>query len=275
MGLFYKSKKHKGIIPQLRNQFTDSDFLRPPCEGNDYPLFIGVGVPKAGTTWWSELLFSHPEILPSRIEKKELHYFTHIGARPITDSEIRTYRDCFRVGHGGSAGEWTPSYFYTPGCLANIAKAVPETKLLFLVRDPVVRYFSHIQQIKNNRERYLSLDEARSAMYFITSIVPEVFGQGLYSCGINEAKKRFGEANVLVQQYEKCAREPEVHFKSLCKFLGLDDSVTGKINFYKRLNVTKTELQKTPEQEEFLRDLYGADRQGLNSHPEIDVGLWV
>jgi hypothetical protein len=274
MGFFSKKNKHRGIIPQLYKQFTEQDFSLPSVAGKDYPLFVGIGVPKAGTTWWSSMLFSHPQIAPNRIDAKELHFFTHIGARPVTETEIRTYRDCFRVGDSCSAGEWTPSYFYTPGCLANLSRAVPEAKILFLVRDPVDRYFSHVQQIKNNRERFLSLDEVQSTTYFITSIVPEAFGQGLYSSGISEAKKRFGEVNVLVQQYEKCINEPEVQYKKLCEFLSLDDSVVGAMDFDKKINVTITDLQKNPEQQEFLRELYEPDRKSLRTCPEVDVDLW-
>src|SRR6516162_10204326 len=54
------------------------DFTPPelrPGEVTGAPDFVGIGVQKAGTTWWYSLLAAHPDV-SSRLDiHKERHFF--------------------------------------------------------------------------------------------------------------------------------------------------------------------------------------------------------
>src|SRR5690606_28385229 len=48
------------------------------------PDFVGIGAQRSGTTWWYDLVSSHPRVV-HRGDLKELHYFHRYSQRPFTD----------------------------------------------------------------------------------------------------------------------------------------------------------------------------------------------
>ena len=89
----------------------------PPCPPGmavGPPDFVGVGVSKAGTTWWFSLVLAHPDVHgPVR---KELMYFNRFflqryRTQGCSDEDLRSYHDWFPRPAGTVTGEWTPSYF--------------------------------------------------------------------------------------------------------------------------------------------------------------------
>ncbi len=105
--------------------------------------FFGIGVQKGGTTTLDRLLRHHPEVeLPSG--RKELHYFDD-DARFDGTVPRDGYRDLHRRFHfdRAIAGEITPSYVYWRGSLERIRAYNPEARLVVLLRNPVLRAWSH------------------------------------------------------------------------------------------------------------------------------------
>ena len=115
------------------------------------PDLICAGAPKAATTSIFESLI---EAGLARQNIKEFNYFS---------------RECVnRTGYYGDAIEWTkqeyevemskkeskynldfsPSYFACPTAPKNIHLSYPEAKILFVLRDPVERVFSHYMMDK-------------------------------------------------------------------------------------------------------------------------------
>ncbi|MGH9027017.1 MAG: hypothetical protein ACRDWD_13010, partial [Acidimicrobiia bacterium] len=80
------------------------------------PDFVGVGVQKAGTTWWYELIASHPRV-SHHARPKELHFFDRAWEDGFSDADRLRYWRYFPRPDGGVSGEWTPGYlidFWTP-----------------------------------------------------------------------------------------------------------------------------------------------------------------
>src|SRR6266508_2090579 len=103
------------------------------------PSFLGIGVPRAGTTWLYELLRTHPDVyVPLR--RKELSYFDLHYNRGVEwyskffppDHEVSRFR---------AVGEISPYYFYCPDCPARIAD-LGIAKLVLKLRHPVDRAWS-------------------------------------------------------------------------------------------------------------------------------------
>lgn len=106
------------------------------------PNFLIVGAQKCGTTSLHEYLYQHPQIyLP---EGKETKFFAE-DAR--YSKGITYYEDvCFSTYSGESAvGEVDPDYMYFEQALERIAEHLDlrTTKLIFVLRNPVDRAFSH------------------------------------------------------------------------------------------------------------------------------------
>ncbi len=105
------------------------------------PNFLCVGAQKAGTTSLYHILQQHPQIyLPT---PKEIQFFD----QPENYQRgIDWYKKFFDVSnhHYKAIGEVTPSYMYYSEVPERIYQVLgPEVKLVFILRHPVDRAFSH------------------------------------------------------------------------------------------------------------------------------------
>ncbi len=118
------------------------------------PDFVGVGVPKCGTTWWFSLIVRHPDIHVHH--DKELAYFNRryieryrqVG---ILEEDLAAYREWFPRPEGTKTGEWTPHYINAYQLPPILQRAAPRCKVLVMVRDPLERYRSDISRRTTGR----------------------------------------------------------------------------------------------------------------------------
>ena len=116
------------------------------------PNFIVLGAGKAGTQSVYNYLMEHPEIYMS--PTKETNFFALNGRQPdfkgppdpinqYSVASIETYQALFdRVTDEKAIGEVSPLYLYSAEAPANIKQAIPNAKLIVILRNPVDRAFS-------------------------------------------------------------------------------------------------------------------------------------
>lgn len=103
------------------------------------PNLIIIGAPKAGTTSLHRYLDLHPAI--TMTSQKELRYFWR--------EDWRERRSWYESQFGSDTpvrGEATPAYAaysHRPHVPERMHELIPDTKLLYLVRDPIERTISH------------------------------------------------------------------------------------------------------------------------------------
>jgi Sulfotransferase family len=121
------------------------------------PDFLCIGAMRAGTTSLWKAFQAHPDLyLP---ETKELHFFDDRDG--TFGLGIGWYARHFAGAPAGAlAGEVSPSYLYLPGTAERIRSALPDVRLVAILRDPVARAWSHYWfNVRNGRER-LSFEDA-------------------------------------------------------------------------------------------------------------------
>ncbi|MFT5202063.1 MAG: hypothetical protein ACI9C1_001445 [Candidatus Aldehydirespiratoraceae bacterium] len=125
----------------------------PPCA---HLNFVIIGAMKAGTTSAFDFLASHPSVFAPR--NKEPHYFSRGYRMPAS-----YYRRLFRErGAGQLCGEASPTYSWTrryPEVPERIANDAPNTKIIYLVRDPLERWLSHYRHhllLGNNYDSFIA-----------------------------------------------------------------------------------------------------------------------
>ena len=145
-----------------------------------FPSFIGIGAQRAGTGWLYRNLAKHPDIWLTPL--KELHYFDNPNEVDSMGSRLRSstwrrqcaariLRDCFPGSRGTLrwdlryffgrrsddwyaslflpnkyqiSGEITPAYsILDSGTVGHIRKIMPDVKIVFLMRNPISRAWSH------------------------------------------------------------------------------------------------------------------------------------
>src|ERR1043166_6011740 len=96
------------------------------------PNYIGIGVPKAGTTWLAKCLGDHPEVFMAAV--KEVDFFKY----PDFTEKIPLYASHFAGSEGCKAiGEFTVRYFALPGVPQRVRQLLPNARLLLCLRNPV------------------------------------------------------------------------------------------------------------------------------------------
>ncbi|MBT3330348.1 MAG: hypothetical protein HOK21_22965 [Rhodospirillaceae bacterium] len=103
------------------------------------PDLIGLGFPKAGTTFIARRLAIHPQIQLS--SRKEAHFWTK---DTLDFDDYRALFQTERVADNGIFHEWTTDYIYSDTALRNLADHVPDnTTFIIAYRDPVASFFSY------------------------------------------------------------------------------------------------------------------------------------
>jgi hypothetical protein len=227
------------------------------------PDFVGIGVPKSGTSWWFSLVLAHPDVHGPI--KKELLFFNRVffekfRGRTWTEEDLRAYHGWFPRPPGAKTGEWTPSYIFFHRLPPILRMTAPDAKILILLRDPIERYKSDISR-RMNRER-LSLVRYRG------------LARGFYSAELEPWEDEYDPSEVLLMQYEACTRDPAAQLAATYRFLGLDDTFRPA-QLHAAVNKTKAKRDIDPGFTHLLTELYEPDVVRLAArYPQVDLTLW-
>lgn len=121
--------------------------LKPPfwrlrdAQARALPDFLLIGAMRSGTTTLYDLVCGHPRVLPAI--KKEIHFFDLYFGRGLPWYRAHFPRTSRLRTLDGRTGEASPYYLAHPRAPERAAAAVPDAKLLVVLRDPVERAYSH------------------------------------------------------------------------------------------------------------------------------------
>lgn len=104
------------------------------------PNFIGIGCKKCGTSAFSFFMNLHLNFLER--QPSEAHFFDRVRQPDLIRQQLNTsYLNSMRLSYTYKdiIFEKTPRYFYLEGIPENIARFLPNTKLVLIVCDPVKR----------------------------------------------------------------------------------------------------------------------------------------
>lgn len=228
------------------------------------PDFVGIGVQKAGTSWWYELLAAHPGVQGPLDGVKERHFFAGHWDAELTADDRRRYARLFPRPPGCLAGEWTPRYMHDVWVPPLLVSAAPDARFLVLLRDPVERYRSG-----------LAHDLARGAPRHPT-VATDAFARGLYAAQLERVLQVVDPSRLLVLQYERCRADVRGELRRTQQFLGLEQS-DPPADAERVVNPTSTRKPEIPAAvRSVLVEAYSADAARLvELIPSIDLTLWT
>jgi hypothetical protein len=183
--------------------------------------FICVGFTKCGTTSLHNYIKDHPQInLPF---EKESPFFINTNVNVAAWNEF--FAANFITKPGALNGKITPRYTAAKSAPAAIYSLFPQAKIIFLLRDPIDRFFSHYKMFK--RMNRFSGDFESFTQEQMAKHSNEVYSpleQGKYFSIITTFKNLFPEEHILVELTEDMESEPEVLLKRVMLFLNVDES---------------------------------------------------
>jgi Sulfotransferase family len=225
---------------------------RSPTRGAG-PDFLCIGAHKAGTTWLYQQLDSHPDFWMPPV--KELHYFDQLSrvqraAHPRCRDErdrrflerlkslsaeagidLENYGRLFEPKASLFSGDISPNYStLSDEVIREIVGYFPNLKVIFLVRDPVERVWSHLSMEVHYRQiepfDVTNIDEVNRNLLRRGMLL-----RSHPSAVVARWKRYVDSEQFRVYFFDDLQRNPAELRRSILRFLGADpDKPSGRLN---------------------------------------------
>jgi hypothetical protein len=191
------------------------------------PTFLGIGVPRGGTTWLHTWLASHPDVcMPS--QRKELRFFDR-----HYEQGLGWYEGFFcpsdEAHRFQAIGEISPQYLYSEQCPERIHSILPEAKLVLMLRHPVDRAYSNYG-FTVKRGRFTGSFED-----FIASR-PNTLEMGFYSRYLKRYLEYFDKSQMFGMLFEEAFADRQEPRRRLAGFVGVSIEKFPTADITKKVN---------------------------------------
>jgi sulfotransferase family protein len=190
-------------------------------------LFV-VGAAKAGTTSLHAYLDAHAGVHMS--DPKEPHFFARAINPSVRTKSWDTYAEAFRgATENAILGDASTSYLWDPAGADLIHEALPDSRIVVLLRDPVARAISHYKMdVRNGRQRR-SFDDALRADAAIRERIWGVKSHlyidlSMYAAQVRRYLDTFGRDRVLILESATLRKSRSAALTQIARFLGIDPS---------------------------------------------------
>jgi hypothetical protein len=242
------------------------------------PNFVIAGPQKCATTWLYECLREHPEVLLPATDS--VHYFDMQYSRGE-----EWYRSHFDSYDGETmVGEETPSYIRDDAAPKRIARTIPNAKILFILRNPVDRAFSHYWHEKSKDKMSFEFDEVFGNYdLFNDWVIP-----GLYNRHIERYLEHIPSENLQLFFFDDLVDDDWSYLQEVYEFLGIDPTyqpsvLDSKVNDGRHRGLTSNRLYRfavnaytkwaPPSAVDAVRPVHDAARELLTSRNEYERGM--
>lgn len=187
-------------------------------EYNMSQYFLIIGAMKSGTTSLYDNLIQHPDIYMPDL--KEPNYFSEFYSKGIEwySQYFVNHNDEKIVGESSITYTWPYNFSVAERIYNDLGQ---ETKLIYIVRNPVKRTVSHFFHYIDNLDKDINFalfdkqDRSINEHYIETS---------KYSNFINDYLKYFKRQNLKIIVFEDYIHDTEKYLKRVYDFLGVDNS---------------------------------------------------
>jgi len=205
------------------------------------PDFLVLGAARSATTSLHYYLEQHPRIAMSSIKEPNFFAFDHsvdpptprfdaeaIATKSVADRAA--YEALFAHASGDDVlGEASPLYLYVREAPEEIARLVPEARLVAVLRNPIDRAYSHwlhinrlpAEQAVAGFRAACEAEIAGGTEYTPYASGTHVLRMGRYDEQLARYERRFGRDALLVLDYEQVTGEPQQALDRVCDHVGV------------------------------------------------------
>lgn len=197
------------------------------------PDFILGGAPKCATTAIFDYLAQHPQIFAS--DPKEPHFY---ASAPLDrkvmqgDYSKAKYLDLF-AGKAADqvSGEASTHYLHRAQSVAPfLAQHNPNARLIFCLRDPADRAWSHFLYRYSTAGPYTLGGVGQKKDFLKFMIDPEMFSIGEYVRHLETFESHFDSEQILVIFFEELLGDTDGCLGRICRHIGADPTFTFDLN---------------------------------------------
>jgi hypothetical protein len=203
------------------------------------PTFLVIGAAKSGTTALWTYLRQHPDVFMPAFKEPQFFAFAE-GKRPefggprATIGRAITSRDAYEAlfaeaGDAMAVGEASNLYLYVEDAPQRIARALPDVRLLAILRQPADRAFSSYQHLKRQGREPAPTFEAALALE--GDRIREGWGflwryrdLGYYGRQLQRYVDQVPRERLMVHLYEDFVSDPQATLRRTFEFIGVDPS---------------------------------------------------
>jgi len=193
------------------------------------PTFLGIGVPRAGTTWLHSLLASHPDVYMPTI-RKEIRFFDRYYTRGLSWYETffcpPEQADKYRA-----IGEISTQYYSCGECPERIFHVFPQIKMIIMLRHPVSRAYSHYGFVVQRRNFRGTFEEFLATRY-------RALEKGFYSRYLKRYLHYFDRNQILALLFEEIFVDIFKTKKVLSDFLEIDVNKFPSLDTSNKVNAS-------------------------------------
>jgi Sulfotransferase domain len=206
---------------QVRQQVRDS----PDPDQRLRPDFLIITPPKTGSHWLAANFSAHPEIYVPAV--KEVKYFSSFHKW----FDLAWYYEQFRPGLGRLKGEASPTYSFLPvERIRWIHELMPTVKLIFLMREPMSRAWSHAKHNFRFRESSfgscaMEFDAVPAEQWCENFVSDWPYASGDYLGQLERWLSVFPRRQIFVGFFESIRSRPQALLRDLFAFLGVTSDI--------------------------------------------------
>ncbi len=183
----------------------------------DFLHFVGIGAMKAGTTSLHHYLAEHPEL--SLSSTKEINFFNQDSN---WNKGINWYKKFFK-NTALKCGEINPNYAMLPNYPSvpeRLYQVSPNLKIIYILRDPIERFRSHIHH------NYVQGCDDRSIEEILTDQDDSLryISYGKYFYQINHFLSYFDRSQIMMPTLEDLSTNMQAVLSDIFDFLEVDAS---------------------------------------------------
>ena len=224
-------------------------------KGPPLPNFIIVGAMKAGTTSMHHILNHHDNVF---IPGREIYFFDIDDVQQHPDFSMddrgkwtfhdyehywNDYLDWYssffqNAADGQVIGEDSTTYMASSKAPVRIARLLPNVKLIFMLRDPVTRAYSHYWHLVNSGRAIYDFEGT------LLHTPGTILQRGYYKEQIERFTQYFREDQLKVVIFEEFTKNIQAIVDDVCKFLGLRSAVeTGAVDTHRNIGTAPRSLR--------------------------------
>ena len=184
------------------------------------PNFIGIGAPKAGTTWLAKCLGEHPDVFMAPVKETEFWKFADAEQR------LAEYAAHFRGAEGKPAiGEFSVRYLTFPGVPERIRRVLPAVRLIVSLRNPIDQVYSNYWHL---RRQNFNLPDSTQTPQSIEEALERhrdfLLTPARYAAHLARWREQFPSEQLLVILYDDIENRTADVLQRVFAFLGVDPS---------------------------------------------------
>ncbi|MBX6322042.1 MAG: sulfotransferase [Rhodospirillaceae bacterium] len=192
------------------------------------PKFLLIGAQKSATSLLQAALAEHPQVY---LPRGEVPFFED---GDYVAGDLGPLERLYAAAPPGTLpGLKRPAYLHIPECTARIAAALPDAKLIVILRNPVDRavsaYFHYM------RHRSIPLAPLETGLQRILDASPaagprarEILEFGLYGKHLGRYFQHFDRRQFFIERQERFLADRLGTYRRLCGFLGVDPAFTPR-----------------------------------------------